>query len=314
MRTAYFKIALCSAVLLWGNLGYCLDVSKEERACIEIGFKKKTPAYGECVLQLAEGRLALEEKNKTNHKASTSQIRYKSSPARMGSNDIWDLRRVALSSAPITYLNRPDGTIYETVNNEDVKSIVSVANTIGKTAGIAPSLYIRESNQINAGATFDKQGKPIIIINKPMLDLIKDDPDMAAALIGHEMAHLYLRHPGSNIGTDIAGSILGAVAGIALEVIAQNKLGVTNLGLQGGNLIGAAFSTSFTRDQEREADKLGLAWAKQNGYDPNGGIRLFQILEKTNGNAAIPFFQSHPNPSERIINAGQSGVEKRVLE
>jgi predicted Zn-dependent protease len=44
-------------------------------------------------------------------------------------------------------------------------------------------------------------------------------------------------------------------------------------------------------------------WAKQNGYDPNGAVRLFQALEKKSGNSAIPFFQSHPNPNERIENA-----------
>ena len=104
-------------------------------------------------------------------------------------------------------------------------------------------------------------------------------------------------------GTDAAGAVLGLLAGIALEIIAQNKLGVTNLGLQGGELIGTAFSTSFTRDQERDADRLGLIWAKQDGYDPNGAIKLFKAIESKSGNTLIPFFQSHPNPSERIENA-----------
>ena len=100
-----------------------------------------------------------------------------------------------------------------------------------------------------------------------------------------------------------AGAILGTIAGIVFEVITRTKLGVTNLGMQGGNLIGTAFSTSFTRDQERDADRQGLIWARQNGYDPNGAVRLFQVLEKKSGNSLIPYFQSHPNPSERIENA-----------
>jgi Zn-dependent protease with chaperone function len=307
MCSTSVKVIATASLLFWSSLAICLDTSQEEKVCSDIGFKKKTPAYGECVLELAEGRKALEEKHKAKS-IPAPQLSYKSSPARLGSNDIWDLRKIALSNAPITYLKRPDGTIYETVRAEDIKSIVAVANTIGKSAGITPALILRESNELNAGATYDKEGRPLIILNKPMMDLIKNDPDMAAALLGHEMAHLYLNHSGTTAGTNAAGAILGAIAGIALEVVAQSKLGITNLGIRGGNLIGVAFSTSFTRDQERDADKLGIQWAKQNGYDPQGGVRLFQILERKNGNNPIPFFQSHPNPSERIENARQFSV------
>jgi predicted Zn-dependent protease len=249
---------------------------------------------------LYERKQTFEAAKKAN---ASSKLSYKSSPPRSGSTSVWDLRQIANSSNQITYLNRPDATVYETLKVEDAKSVVAVANAITRNSGIRPTLFLLESSELNAGATFDKDGKPIIIINKPMMDLIKDDPDMAAALLGHEMAHLYLRHPGATAGTDAAGSILGLLAGIALEIVAQNKLGVTNLGLQGGELIGTAFSTSFTRDQEREADRLGLIWAKQDGYDPNGAIKLFKELEKRGGNSLVPFFQSHPNPSERIENA-----------
>lgn len=307
MCSANIKIIASICFFLWSSLALCLDTSQEEKVCSDIGFKKKTPAYGECVLELAEGRKASKEKDRAKD-ISTSQLIYKSSPARVGSNHIWDLRKIAQSSTPITYLKRSDGTVYETIRAEDAKSVVTVANSLGKSSGMAPTLLLRESNDLNAGATFDKEGRPIIIINKPMMDLIKEDPDMAAALLGHEMAHLYLDHPGTTNGANAAGAILGTIAGIALEAVAQNKLGIANLGMRGGNLIGVAFSTSFTRDQERDADRLGLNWVRLNGYDPQGGVRLFQILERKNGNNPIPFFQSHPNPGERIENALQFSV------
>jgi len=303
MRSTPFKIVFYILLAYSATVASALDTAEEEKACKDIGFTKKNADFGECVLELLERKATLQEKFKASQNTRAMQLSYKSSPARDNSNDVWDLRRAALSNAPLSYLNRPDGTVYETLKVEDAKSIVSVANTIGGSAGIRPTLFLRESSQINAAATFDKDGRPIIIINKPMMDLIKDDPDMASALIGHEMAHLYLKHPGATAGTNAAGALLGVVAGIALEVVAQRKLGVANLGMQGGNLIGTAFSTSFTRDQERDADRLGVVWAKQNGYDPNGAVRLFQVLEKKSGNNAFPFFQSHPNPSERIENA-----------
>lgn len=304
MRSANIKISAAVCFFLWSSVALCLDTSREEKVCSDIGFKKKTPAYGECVLELAEGRKSLEEKHR-DKAPPTAQIIYKSSPARVGSNDIWDLRKLAQASSSITYLKRSDGSIYETIRTDDAKSVVTVANALGKSSGMAPTLLLRESNELNAGATFDKEGRPIIIINKPMMDLIKEDPDMAAALLGHEMAHLYLDHPGTANGTNAAGVILGTIAGIALEVVTQSKLGIANLGMRGGNLIGVAFSTSFTRDQERDADRLGLNWVRLNGYDPQGGIRLFEVLERKSGNNPVPFFQSHPNPKERIDNALQ---------
>jgi len=148
------------------------------------------------------------------------------------------------------------------------------------------------------------------VINKPMYDLIANDRDMAAALIGHETAHLYLNHPGATDTTDTIGSILGLLAGVALEVVAQQKYGVVNVGMTGGQLVGTAFSTSFTRDQERDADRQGIIWAKQDGYDPMGAVRLFQVLESKSGNTLIPFFQTHPNPSERIENARQTAMSQ----
>ncbi|MBU3628523.1 M48 family metallopeptidase [Polynucleobacter sp. AP-Reno-20A-A9] len=300
MRTTTFKIVVTLTILLGSSLCFSLDTSDEEKACRDIGFTKKNPQLGECVLELLERKQAFEAAKKAN---AVSQLSYRSSPPRPGSTSVWDLRQIANSSNQISYLNRPDSSVYETLKVEDAKSVVAVANAIGRNSGIRPTLFLLESSELNAGATFNKDGKPIIIINKPMMDLIKDDPDMAAALLGHEMAHLYLRHPGATAGADAAGSILGLLAGIALEIVAQNKLGVTNLGLQGGQLIGTAFSTSFTRDQERDADRLGLIWAKQDGYDPNGAIKLFKAIESKSGNTLIPFFQSHPNPSERIENA-----------
>ena len=303
MRHKTLKI-IASFLLIYGALSVgAIDTAEEEKACKDIGFTKKNAEFGECVLELLERKAAYQEKIKASQNAARMQLSYKSTPAREGSNDVWDLRRVAQSSSQLTYLNRPDGTVYDTLKVEDAKSIVSITNVIGSSAGIRPTIFLRESSQINAAATFDKDGRPIIIINKPMMDLIKDDPDMASALIGHEMAHLYLRHPGATAGTNAAGALIGLIAGIALEVVAQQKLGVANLGMQGGSLIGTAFSTSFTRDQERDADRQGVLWAKQNGYDPNGAVRLFQVLEKKSGNSLIPFFQSHPNPSERIENA-----------
>jgi hypothetical protein len=50
MRSSTYKVIIFG--LIWGHSVFALDLSVYENQCVEIGFKKKTPAFGECVLEL----------------------------------------------------------------------------------------------------------------------------------------------------------------------------------------------------------------------------------------------------------------------
>ena len=149
-------------------------------------------------------------------------IGYKSSPAREDGTT-WNLGRIAGSSNNQIYLSRPDQSVYETIKTSDAREVVGVGDRIGNAANVNPVLLLRESNDLNAAAFFDKDGSPFVVINKKIWDLIKNDRDMAAALIGHETAHLYFHHPGATATTDAIGSILGILAGVALETAALRR-------------------------------------------------------------------------------------------
>ena len=301
MRPSIVQVAFAALLLATSAGAQTLDTSIEEKACVDIGFRKKTPDYGECVLELLERRKQLQVKQASA--ARQPVIEYRNTPARPGSRSMWDLRSIAANTSAATFLNRPDQSTYQTVKAADVKRLVQITDKIGASAGIQPVLYVTESSQLNAASVFDNSGRPIVFLYKPMYDLIVNDDGMAAALIGHEIAHLYFNHQSRSADAKAAGDVVGVIAGIALEVLAQRKLGVTNLGVNGGQLLGVAVTTSFTRDQEREADRQGIIWANMNGYDPMGAARLFQALEAKSGNSPLPFFQTHPNPGERVENA-----------
>ena len=97
-------------------------------------------------------------------------------------------------------------------------------------------------------------------------------------------------------------NLLGAIIGIALEARTQQKYHVQGLGLNLSDLGTRAVTTSFSRDQEREADALGVGWMVDAGYDPDGAIRLWTKMLRSQGDSPLVFLNTHPNPSERLDN------------
>ncbi len=214
----------------------------------------------------------------------------------------WDLRSIANASNNTINLTRQDGSVYFKMPTSQAKALVEITDKFSVLSGIYPKIYLQESDQINAFATM-RHGSPVILINKPMFELIKVDIGVAAALIGHEMAHLYFQHGEKNSQSQKEADAASAIIGTLLEMFFIGRYGVIGVGSDIGNAMGSAIQASFSRDQEREADKQGLIWAIQAGFDPNGAGRLFSIFEREKGSSLISFMNSHPNPSERIQNA-----------
>jgi len=66
-------------------------------------------------------------------------------------------------------------------------------------------------------------------------------------------------------------------------------------------LIGQLVTLKFSRDDELEADKFGVCFMNETGYDPNEMIGVMQILQaSSSGNQPPDFFSTHPNPANRI--------------
>jgi len=213
----------------------------------------------------------------------------------------WDLRAASVGSGNVS-LNLPNGTTYTTIPRSDAKKIIDIIDKISTQSGIYPErINLIGTNQLNASAGYIN-GVATINIYKPIFDIFIKDPDIAAFVLGHEMGHLYYNHTGNAQAIQAAGNAVALIAGTLLSIKTGKKYGNPQLGADAGNLLGTAVATSFTRDQERAADKIGIQWAIKLGYDPNGAIRMFSMFEKMGGNNLIPFFQTHPNPRERIDN------------
>ena len=114
-------------------------------------------------------------------------------------------------------------------------------------------------------------------------------------VIGHEMGHITARHSVSRQSKQTVGQLLLMGGMIASEKFAS----YAQYAMQGMQLL----FLKFSRDDEREADALGVAYSSKIGYDARMMAEFFQVLEKMSMPAeqgGVPtFLSTHPNPIDR---------------
>ncbi len=121
-----------------------------------------------------------------------------------------------------------------------------------------------------------------------------------AAVLGHEVGHVTARHSNERISHAmlVQGLVVGAAVGAAQsdEKWLQSAVPVVvGFGGQG-------YLLKFNRDQELEADALGVRYMVRNGYNPLGARQVQEILQAAAGEGSRPpeFFSTHPYPERRI--------------
>ena len=144
------------------------------------------------------------------------------------------------------------------------------------------------SRQINA---FCMPGGKIAFFYGILAELQLDD-DEVAMVMGHETAHALLEHAREQAGKNTVTSG-GLRLGAAL-------LGLGNLGDLGAQGLAKLASLKFSRDDESEADSLGLLMAARAGYDPRKGITLWQKMMGGNGRKPAEILSTHPAGPTRI--------------
>jgi len=138
-----------------------------------------------------------------------------------------------------------------------------------------------------------------IVVNRGLLVGLSSEAEMAAVL-GHETGHVTAKHSLAGYQRAIAGNLL--LAGVAIA--AGGGEGVQQL----SGITASLIENGFSRDQEREADWLGIDYMVKTGYNPEGAVRLqeyfFRQLEGgKNPMWAEGLFRTHPFSKERLDNA-----------
>lgn len=159
----------------------------------------------------------------------------------------------------------------------------------GRAAQWRWEVNLLNSKQINA---FCMPGGKIAFYTGILQQLQLDD-DEVAMIMGHEIAHALLEHARERMAKSGGTELLlrGAAA----------LFGLGNLGDLAAQGATQLLSLRFSRDDESEADALGLLLAARAGYDPGAGITLWQKMgQATAGKAPPQWLSTHPAGETRI--------------
>ncbi len=121
-----------------------------------------------------------------------------------------------------------------------------------------------------------------------------------AVVMGHEIGHAIARHAAERISQQQAAQLGGAAVGVAAsgKSSATQSIISTLYGV-GGQLV----LLKYSRDQESEADRLGLTFMAMAGYDPHTAIAFWQRMAAQSKGASQPeLLSTHPADATRIAN------------
>ena len=130
---------------------------------------------------------------------------------------------------------------------------------------------------------------------------ITADENGMATVIGHEVSHAIARHGGERMSE----ALLIALGGVALDQVVKEKSDANRLAVLAAYGVGSSLAVALphSRQQELEADHLGLIYMARAGYDPRQAVefwRRFATFNNKEGGPQIQFLSTHPVDATRI--------------
>ena len=149
------------------------------------------------------------------------------------------------------------------------------------------------SNQINA---FCMPGGKIAFFTGILNQLSLND-DEVAMVMGHEIAHALREHARERMGKSAATQGLSRLGGAVVSGLFGIDPRLTDMvAREGANLL----TLKFSREDETEADLVGMELGARAGYDPRAGVTLWQKMSAANKNAPPQWLSTHPSGTTRI--------------
>jgi predicted Zn-dependent protease len=162
-----------------------------------------------------------------------------------------------------------------------------------------------------------------VYVTRQLVSLMNNEAELAAVL-GHEVGHVAARHSAQRQQVSQRNQLLG-VLGTVLSGVLLGDSSLGQLGQQVASTVPQLATLSYSRNQELQADDLGVRYLRGAGYDPRAMATVLQSLAAQNAldaslqgrDSTIPEWAStHPDPAGRVQNAArlagnETGVTNR---
>ena len=177
--------------------------------------------------------------------------------------------------------------------NRIVQTLGNHLAAVSERPNIPWTFRVLDSNELNA---FSVPG--YVYMTTATIQAARGDRDMIAGVFAHEIGHTTGKHAvkqmeKGTLGNLLLGTLLGKSSGT-----------IKALGGLAANLV----MLGYSRGDENDADKRAVNYMLRAGYDPNGLIRFFDMLNQKGGSSAggvLTYFRTHPPTGDRISRVKQ---------
>ena len=202
-------------------------------------------------------------------------------------------QEVQLGADYSAQINRQLPMLNDQSTTNFVNQIGSQLAAIADPRGIRYHFYVVNSDVVNA---FALPGG-YVYVNRGLIERA-DNVSELAGVLSHEIGHVAQRHSieqlqraqNANLGLNVLYGVL----------LGRAPSGVEQAGIQVG---GSAVFAGYTRDAEREADRVAVGYLMRAGYSPNGLATFFEellSLQQRQPSRVEQWFSTHPTTTERV--------------
>ncbi len=220
--------------------------------------------------------------------------------------------RISVSDEQVLSLSKQEYTKYMSSAKKSTNATnTTMVRRVGQKLATAVETYLRQNGfesdvknyswefnlvQDNSANAFCMPGGKIVVY-EGLLPYTQNETSLAIVL-GHEIAHAVAKHSAEqltkqqnqSIGTNILGTVLNQAVGNGVGTVAST-------------VAGQYFSfrnLKYSRDNETEADYMGLIFAAMAGYDPQQAIPFWQRMASGSSSNTSDIFSDHPSDAKRI--------------
>lgn len=141
---------------------------------------------------------------------------------------------------------------------------------------------------------------------------VTNSEDELAGVLGHEVGHIAARHAVQRISRAAPIGVVTGLGALATGIVSPALGGIVS---DAGSAVNSAVLAPYGRDQEREADRVGVELAAEGGWDPDGLASSLRTLEREDelsrrkSGSGVSFFSTHPPLPERVEDVRREASE-----